>query len=56
MNAKRPPLKITIGAKQSDEELIKKICQYQQEKGLRYASDAVRKLCEDALTLKKVLG
>ena len=52
---KKPPQKISIGTKESDAELIKRIFKYQQEKGIRYAADAVRSLCEDALAIKKAL-
>ena len=52
---RKPPHTITIGSKDSDEELIGKIFRYQQEKGIRYTADAVRELCEDALAIKKAL-
>lgn len=52
---RKPPHTITIGSKESDEELIGKIFRYQQEKGIRYTADAVRELCEDALAIKKAL-
>lgn len=52
---RKPPHTITIGSKDSDEELIGKIFRYQQEKGIRYTADAVRELCEDALVIKKAL-
>lgn len=52
---RKPPHTITIGSKDSDEELIGKIFRYQQEKGIRYTADAVRGLCEDALVIKKAL-
>ncbi len=57
MDAKKaPPQKITIGNRQTDEELLKKIFLYQQKNNIRYASDAVRKLCEDALAINNVLN
>ena len=52
---RKPPQKITIGNKESDNELIQQIFKYQQEKGFRYAADAVRSLCEDALAIKNAL-
>ena len=57
MDAKKsPPQKITIGNRQSDEELMKKIFLYQQKNNIRYSSDAVRKLCEDALAINNALN
>ena len=57
MDAKKaPPQKINIGNRQTDEELLKKIFLYQQKNNIRYASDAVRKLCEDALAINNVLN
>ena len=38
-----------------DTELIRKIEQYQTEKGLSHFVDAVRQLCNDALQLKKLM-
>lgn len=56
MNTERkPPSKIVIGNRESDKELIVRVVKYQHEKGIRYAADAVRKLCEDALNIKSAL-
>lgn len=52
---KKPPQTISIGSKDTDKELIKKIFAYQQEKRIRYTADAVRSLCEDALAIKKAM-
>ena len=52
---KLPPQKVSIGNKDSDKELMQRIFEYQQEKGIRYTADAVRSLCEDALAIKKAL-
>lgn len=46
---------ISIGGKESDAELIEKILLYMREKNIRYATDAVRKLCEDALAFKEAV-
>lgn len=39
----------------NDEKLIKKIINYQKDNGLPSFVSAVRKLCEDALQLKKII-
>lgn len=39
---------------EKDTELIRRIQQYQNEKGLSHFIDAVRQLCNDALQLKKI--
>lgn len=52
---RKAPQSISIGAKESDKELIEKIFQYQKEKGIRYTADALRVLCEDALAIKNAL-
>jgi len=47
--------KITIGNKESDRDLIKRILEYQTAKNYVSAADAVRALCEDALDFKKAM-
>lgn len=54
-NSKKFPQKITIGTKDSDKDLIEKIVSYQYENNIRYSADAVRRLCEDALIIKKAM-
>lgn len=44
-----------IRFKDSDEELIKAITEYQKEQGISSFVGAVRKLCQDALVIKKVM-
>lgn len=46
---------ISIGGAEKDAELIKEILAYQKQRGLTYASDAVRELCKDALAIKKTM-
>ena len=53
--AQKTVQKITIGNKESDADLIGKIQAYMREKNIRYAADAVRKLCEDALAFKEAV-
>lgn len=38
----------------NDEELIRKISEYQEAHGLPYFVSAVRKLCDDALKIKEI--
>ena len=45
----------SITFKDSDQKLIDKIISYQKENGLPSFVSAVRKLCEDALQLKKII-
>ena len=52
---KAKPKNITIGTKNGDAELIERIYQYQNEKNIQYAADAVRELCEAALAIKKAI-
>lgn len=39
----------------SDNDLIKAIMEYQKEQGISSFVGAVRKLCQDALVIKKVM-
>ncbi len=52
---KTPKQQITIGNRDDDADLIDRILAYQKEKNFKYASEAVRKLCEDALAIKKAM-
>ena len=47
--------RISIGGKDGDAELVARIVQYQKENNFRYASDAVRSLCEIALGFKNLI-
>lgn len=40
---------------ESDKDLIKAITEYQKEQGISSFVGAVRKLCQDALVIKKVM-
>lgn len=53
MQNKQHSRTITIGNAIKDQELIKLILEYQKQKGLSSAPDAVRELCFDALAIKK---
>lgn len=44
----------TINFLMSDAALVKRIEKYQKAKGLKSFVSAVRSLCDDALTLKKI--
>lgn len=47
-------MKKTATFTEKDTELIRRIEQYQRERGLSHFIDAVRQLCDDALQLKKI--
>lgn len=44
----------TIKFLMSDADLVKRIEKYQKTRGLKSFIEAVRSLCDDALTLKKI--
>lgn len=44
----------TIKFLETDKSLVKRIEKYQKSKGLNSFAAAVRELCDDALTLKKI--
>lgn len=43
-----------VSFRDSDEDLIKKILEYQKAHGLPSFVSAVRKLCEDAIQVEKI--
>ena len=45
---------ITFGDSKRDRDLIKRITDYQEKSGISTFVEAVRKLCDDALQLKKI--
>ena len=46
---------VTTGSKKSDAELMHRIFSYQKEHNLEHATDAVRQLCETALSLENTV-
>ena len=51
---KRPKQQIAIGTRAADAKLIGRILAYQKENNFKSGADAVRSLCEIALTFKKL--
>lgn len=45
---------IKFGDSQRDRDLIRRITDYQEKSGISSFIEAVRKLCDDALQLKKI--